>query len=53
VPTPKLILDITMSLDGYVAGPNASLEQPLGAGGVVASLSVTHLRYRVASANAR
>ena len=28
-----LILDITMSLDGYVAGPNASLEEPLGEGG--------------------
>ncbi|HET7856006.1 MAG TPA: dihydrofolate reductase family protein [Gaiellaceae bacterium] len=26
-------LDITMSLDGYVAGPNASLEHPLGEGG--------------------
>src|SRR5919204_4195684 len=30
---PKLICDITMSLDGYVAGPNQTLEQPLGAGG--------------------
>jgi dihydrofolate reductase len=28
-----LILDITMSLDGYVAGPNQTLEEPLGAGG--------------------
>jgi dihydrofolate reductase len=27
------MLDISMSLDGFVAGPNASLEQPLGAGG--------------------
>jgi dihydrofolate reductase len=26
-------VDITMSLDGFVAGPNASLEQPLGEGG--------------------
>ena len=26
-------LDITMSLDGYVAGPNATLESPLGEGG--------------------
>jgi len=25
--------DITISLDGYVAGPNASLEEPLGRGG--------------------
>jgi dihydrofolate reductase len=29
----KLRLDITMSLDGFVAGPNQTLEQPLGAGG--------------------
>ena len=30
---PKLILDITMSLDGYVAGPDPTLEEPLGRGG--------------------
>jgi dihydrofolate reductase len=30
---PKVALDITMSLDGFVAGPNQTLEQPLGAGG--------------------
>jgi dihydrofolate reductase len=29
----KLILDITMSLDGYVAGPNISATQPMGEGG--------------------
>jgi dihydrofolate reductase len=29
----KLTLDITTSLDGFVAGPNASLERPLGVGG--------------------
>jgi dihydrofolate reductase len=29
----KLTLDITISLDGFVAGPNQTLEQPLGAGG--------------------
>jgi dihydrofolate reductase len=29
----KVVLDITMSLDGFVAGPNPSLEQPLGEGG--------------------
>jgi dihydrofolate reductase len=29
----KLTLDITMSLDGYVAGPNPSMEEPLGEGG--------------------
>jgi dihydrofolate reductase len=28
-----LTLDITMSLDGFVAGPNATLEEPLGVGG--------------------
>ena len=28
-----LFLDISMSLDGYVAGPNQSLEAPLGEGG--------------------
>jgi dihydrofolate reductase len=29
----KLRFNITMSLDGYVAGPNQSLENPLGEGG--------------------
>lgn len=29
----RLTLDITMSLDGFVAGPNASIEHPLGEGG--------------------
>ena len=29
----KVFFDITMSLDGYAAGPDASMEQPLGAGG--------------------
>src|SRR2546427_3167550 len=29
----RLMLDITMSLDGFIAGPNQSLEQPLGEGG--------------------
>ena len=29
----KVFFDITMSLDGFAAGPDASLEQPLGAGG--------------------
>jgi len=28
-----LTLDITMSLDGFVAGPNPSLDEPLGQGG--------------------
>jgi hypothetical protein len=28
-----LTLDISMSLDGFVAGPNQTLETPLGEGG--------------------
>jgi dihydrofolate reductase len=30
---PKLTFDISMSLDGYVAGPNQTLKEPLGRGG--------------------
>jgi dihydrofolate reductase len=30
---PQLVLDISVSLDGYVAGPNPDLENPLGRGG--------------------
>jgi dihydrofolate reductase len=30
---PRLKLDITMSLDGFIAGPNQTLEEPLGRGG--------------------
>jgi dihydrofolate reductase len=29
----KVVLDISVSLDGFVAGPNATLEHPLGVGG--------------------
>jgi dihydrofolate reductase len=29
----KVVLDISVSLDGFVAGPDPTLEQPLGAGG--------------------
>jgi len=29
----KLRFQITMTLDGYVAGPNQSVENPLGEGG--------------------
>jgi dihydrofolate reductase len=29
----RLTLDISMSLDGFIAGPNQTLEEPLGAGG--------------------
>jgi dihydrofolate reductase len=30
---PQVSFDITMSLDGFVAGPNQTLEEPLGRGG--------------------
>lgn len=30
---PKVTADISVSLDGFVAGPNATLEEPLGKGG--------------------
>lgn len=29
----KLTLDISVSVDGFIAGPNQTLEQPLGDGG--------------------
>ena len=29
----KVILDITMSLDGFIAGPNDGSQLPLGEGG--------------------
>jgi len=29
----KLTLDISMSLDGFIAGPNRTVDEPLGAGG--------------------
>ncbi len=29
----KVILDISMSLDGFIAGPNDNRKQPLGEGG--------------------
>jgi dihydrofolate reductase len=32
-PVPRLTLEISISLDGFVAGPNPTLEQPLGEGG--------------------
>jgi dihydrofolate reductase len=31
---PQVIFDISVSLDGFVAGPNQTLEDPLGAGGM-------------------
>ena len=30
----RVILDFTQSLDGYVAGPNVSVDQPMGEGGL-------------------
>jgi len=30
----KVVVDITMSLDEFVAGPNPTLEEPLGANGM-------------------
>ena len=30
---PKVIVDLSMSLDGFVAGPNQTLDKPLGEGG--------------------
>ena len=49
------VLYMSMSLDGFVAGPNAGPGNGLGDGGerlhewVVEGEDVTHLRYRVAS----
>ena len=37
----KVRVHISISLDGYVAGPNQTMEEPLGEGGV------THLKCRV------
>ena len=39
----QLTLDISMSLDGFVAGPNISLEQPLGEGGELLHEWITRL----------
>lgn len=41
--TPRLRLDISISLDGFVAGPNQTLEQPLGEGGELLHEWVTRL----------
>lgn len=30
----KVVLDATMSLDGFIAGPNVGVEQPMGEGGL-------------------
>jgi hypothetical protein len=57
----KLKLQITMSLDGFLAGPDQGEEHPLGRGGMrlhdslptleqieaIPAPGVTHIRYRV------
>lgn len=30
----KVVIDVTMSLDGFIAGPNINAKQPLGEGGI-------------------
>ena len=61
----KVVLDVSMSLDGFAAGPNVREAEPMGDGGAplfdgeqaelipegkpVAG-TVTHLRFRVATA---
>src|SRR4051794_3292640 len=40
----NVLAEITMSLDGYAAGPAPSLEQPLGAGGEALHEWATGLR---------
>jgi dihydrofolate reductase len=48
----KVILDITMSLDGFIAGPNDGPERPLGDGGerLFAWYSGGDIEYRMLSA---
>jgi dihydrofolate reductase len=41
----QLTLDISMSLDGFVAGPNITLEQPLGEGGELLHDWITRLAF--------
>ena len=40
----KLILDISISLDGFVAGPEPSMEDPLGKGGELLHEWITRLK---------
>jgi dihydrofolate reductase len=40
----RVVFEITMSLDGFVAGPNQTLEEPLGKGGEELHEWVTRLR---------
>ena len=46
----KVRLKISMSLDGFVAGPSQSVHNPWGSGGLelvrtVAASNVTHLKF--------
>ena len=45
----RTTFDLSMSLDGYVAGPEPSQEDPLGTGGEsLHNRALTHPRHRVA-----
>ena len=43
----KVSVGLTMSLDGFIAGPNDGPERPLGEGGERLFEWVTHLTFRV------
>ncbi len=47
----KVVTELSVSLDGFVAGPNDSVEQPLGGAGGDSLIGITvatsHFHYRV------
>ena len=49
----RVALDVSMSLDGFTAGPNVPEAEPMGDGGerlhawMAVTGTVTHLHYRV------
>ena len=47
----RVVLDVSMSLDGFTAGPNVREAEPMGDGGerlhTWMAGTVTHLHYRV------
>jgi hypothetical protein len=48
----RVTCQISISLDGFVAGPNQSVDNPLGGGGEGLHewvIAVTHVKYRVVS----
>jgi hypothetical protein len=49
----NLIFDISLSLDGYVAGPNPSNEEPLGYGGELLHEWAFNTRYSAPATAAR